>query len=113
MKLGDKITMLRKQKNISQSELADTCKISRDAISKYERNEIVPSVEYAKRIAEELGVSIDYLVSGEEKEEALDKDAIKRIKDIQKLPEDERIKVFSVIDALVRDFKTRKAYSHK
>jgi transcriptional regulator with XRE-family HTH domain len=111
MKLGDKITMLRKQKSISQSELADICKISRDAISKYERNEIIPSVEYAKRIADELGVSIDFLVSGEAKEDALNKEAVKRIKDIQALPQDEQSKVLSVIDALVRDFKTRKAYA--
>jgi hypothetical protein len=43
--------------------------------------------------------------------EALDKDAVKRIKDIQKLPTQEKDKVLSVIDALIRDFKTRKAYA--
>lgn len=111
MKLGDKITMLRKQKNISQSELADITKISRDAISKYERGDIVPSVEYAKRIANVLGVSLDFLVSEEAKEEALDKEAVKRIKEIQKLPQEEQDKLLSVMDALIRDFKTRKAYS--
>ena len=66
---------------------------------------------YAKRIADTLGVSLDYLVSEDAKDDALDKDAVKRIKDIQKLPEQEKEKVFSVIDALVRDFKTRKAYA--
>jgi transcriptional regulator with XRE-family HTH domain len=111
MKLGDKITMIRKQKNMSQVELAEKTTISRDGISKYERGDIVPSVEYAKRIADTLGVSLDYLVSEDAKDDALDKDAIKRIKDIQKLPEQEKEKVLTVIDALVRDFKTRKAYA--
>jgi transcriptional regulator with XRE-family HTH domain len=111
MKLGDKISTLRKQKNISQVELAEKTGISRDGISKYERGDIVPSVEYAKRIADTLGVSLDYLVSEDAKEDALDKDAVKRIKDIQKLPELEKEKVFAVVDALVRDFKTRKAYA--
>lgn len=111
MKLGDKISSLRKQKNISQVELAEKTNISRDGISKYERGDIVPSVEYAKRIADVLGVSLDYLVSEDAKDDALDKDAVKRIKDIQKLPELEKEKLFSVIDALVRDFKTRKAYA--
>ena len=71
----------------------------------------MPSVEYAKRIADTLGVSLDYLVNEDVKEDALDKDAVKRIKDIQKLPTEEKNKVLAVIDALVRDFKTRKAYA--
>jgi DNA-binding XRE family transcriptional regulator len=50
MKFGDKMTMLRKQKNISQVELAEKKSISRDAISKYERGDIVPSVEYANAL---------------------------------------------------------------
>jgi transcriptional regulator with XRE-family HTH domain len=111
MKLGDKITMLRKQKNISQVELAEKTGISRDGISKYERGDIVPSVEYAKRMADALGVSLDFLVSEDAREEALDKEAVKRIRDIQKLPDEEKDKVLSVIDALIRDFKTRKAYA--
>jgi transcriptional regulator with XRE-family HTH domain len=111
MKFGDKMTMLRKQKNISQVELAEKTSISRDGISKYERGDIVPSVEYAKRIADALGVSLDYLVSEDAKEDALDKEAVKRIKDIQKLPAEEKDKVLAVVDALVRDFKTRKAYA--
>lgn len=111
MKFGDKITLLRKQKSLSQSDLADACKISRDAISKYERNDIIPSVEYAKRIADFLGVSIDFLVSEEAKEDSIDKEALKRIKDILKLPQEEKNKIYDVMDALVRDAKTRKAYA--
>ena len=103
--------MLRKQKEVSQVDLAEACKISRDAISKYERNDIIPSVEYAKRIADFLNVSLDYLVSEEAKEEAIDKDSLKRVKDILKLPIEEKEKIYSVIDALVRDYKTRKAYA--
>jgi len=37
--------------------------VSRDAISKYERDDIVPSVENAHKIAKVLGVSLDYLMS--------------------------------------------------
>lgn len=71
----------------------------------------MPSVEYAKRIADVLGVSLDYLVSEDAKEDALDKEDVKRIKDIQKLPAEEKDKVLAVVDELVRDFKTRKAYA--
>lgn len=95
---------------MSQVELAEKTGISRDAISKYERGDVMPSIEYAKRIADVLGVSLDFLVSDNDKEEALDNETVKRIMDIQNLPNIEKDKIFSVIDALVRDFKTKQAY---
>jgi transcriptional regulator with XRE-family HTH domain len=110
MKFGEKITKLKKLKKMSQVELAEKTGISRDAISKYERGDVSPSLEYAKRIAEALGVSLDYLVSDSEQDEALDNEAVKRIKAIQNLPKQEKDKVLSVLDALVRDFKTKQAY---
>ncbi|MFK6999648.1 helix-turn-helix domain-containing protein [Flavobacterium oreochromis] len=111
MKFGEKITQLKKAKNLSQIALADATGISRDAISKYERGDAIPSVEYAKRIADVLGVSLDYLAGEEDKEEVLDNEAVKRIKEIQKLPQAEKEKIYSVVDALIRDHKTKKAYS--
>lgn len=110
MKLGEKIAQLKKNKNLSQIALAEATGISRDAISKYERGDAIPSVEYAKRIADVLGVSLDFLVSEESKEELLDNEAVKRIKEIQRLPDTEKEKIYSVVDALVRDFKTKQAY---
>ena len=50
-KIGDRIAYLRKVKGISQTELANNIKASREAIGKYERNEAMPSVETAKKIA--------------------------------------------------------------
>ncbi len=110
MKLGEKISHYKKIKNLSQIALAEATGISRDAISKYERGDAIPSVEYAKRIADILGVSLDFLANEEDKEELLDNEAVKRIKEIQKLPDSEKDKIYSVIDALVRDFKTKQAY---
>jgi transcriptional regulator with XRE-family HTH domain len=111
MKLGEKITKLKKLKNLSQVALAEVTGISRDAISKYERGDSVPSVDYAKRIADALGVSLDYLVSDSDKEDVLDNDAVKRIKEIQNLPLSEKDKIYSVVDALIRDYRTKKAYA--
>lgn len=110
MKFGEKIARLKKDKKMSQVELANLTGISRDAISKYERGDVMPSIEYAKRIANVLGVSLDFLVSDDDKEDTLDKEAVKRVKEIQDLPISEKDKLFSVIDALIRDFKTKQAY---
>lgn len=110
MKFGEKIAKLKKLKKMSQVELAEKTGISRDAISKYERGDVMPSIEYAKRIADVLGVSLDYLVSDSDQEEVLDNEAIKRIKEIQLLPNSDKEKIYSVIDALIRDTKAKQSF---
>lgn len=111
MRLSEKITRLKKQKGLSQADLAETTGISKDAISKYERGDATPSVEYAKRIADALNVSLDYLVSDSDEQELIDKETLNRVKAIQSMPEQEQDKIFSVVDALIRDYKTKQAYS--
>ena len=110
MKFGEKISKLKKLKKMSQVELAEKTGISRDAISKYERGDVMPSVEYAKRIADVLGVSLDYLVNDSDQEEVLDNEAVKRIKEIQLLPKQDKEKILSVVDALIRDTKAKQAF---
>jgi hypothetical protein len=41
----------------------------------------------------------------------LDNSTINRIQEVAKLPEQEKQQVFMVLDALIRDFKARKAYA--
>ncbi|MBX4322170.1 helix-turn-helix domain-containing protein, partial [Mycobacterium tuberculosis] len=42
MNIGDKITDLRKQKNMNQTELGKAAGVSREIIGRYERNEVMP-----------------------------------------------------------------------
>jgi transcriptional regulator with XRE-family HTH domain len=110
MTLGDKITMLRKQKNLSQGDLADKISVSRDAIGKYERGDIMPTADKAKKMADVLGVSLDFLMNDAAKEDAVDKDMLQRMQEVQKLPESEKDKITSIIDAFIRDTRAKKAY---
>jgi DNA-binding XRE family transcriptional regulator len=61
MNIGDKITTLRKQKDMSQIDLGKAVGVSREIIGRYERNEVLPSIEVAAKIANALEVSLDYL----------------------------------------------------
>ena len=106
MKLAEKISKLKKQKKLSQSKLAAITGISRDAISKYERGDVIPSVEYARRLADALGVSLDYLTSDREEEQAIDHESLKRVRAIESLPKQEVDKIYSVVDALIRDYRS-------
>ncbi len=110
MTLGDKLTMLRKQKSLSQGDLADKISVSRDAIGKYERGDIMPTADKAKKMADVLGVSLDFLMNDAAKEEAVDKDMLQRMQEVQKLPDPEKDKITSIIDAFIRDTRAKKAY---
>src|SRR5580698_1891742 len=109
MTLGEHITVLRKRKNISQGELGKAIGTSGDIIGRYERDEVNPSIEVVIKIADQLEVSIDYLVG--KTDLLLDSAIVKRITGIQKLKEDERSHVFALLDAFLRDSKAKKAYA--
>jgi transcriptional regulator with XRE-family HTH domain len=109
-KIGDRIAHLRKIKGISQTDLAKSIDASREAIGKYERNEAMPSVETAKKIADVFEVTLDFLID-ETAHASFDKQTVKRLKDIDHLSEDDKKILFSMIDAFLRDAKARKAYA--
>lgn len=62
MAFGEKLQQLRSRKGLSQEQLADILGVSRQAVSKWERNETLPETEKIIRISEAFGVSIDYLL---------------------------------------------------
>lgn len=68
-----------------------------------------PSVEIANKIVQALGVSLDYLV-GNNSVMVKDKKIKELLEAIASMPDDEPKQIFNVIDALVRDFKTKQAY---
>lgn len=63
MNLEKKLVSLRKQKGLSQMELAEKLNVSRQAISRWEVGAAVPSTDNLKMLSELYGVSIDYLLS--------------------------------------------------
>ncbi len=111
MNIGDKITALRKQKNLSQTDLGKAAGVSREIIGRYERNEVLPSIEVAAKIADVLEVSLDYL-AGNSKKAALDKKTMKLIHDIEDLEPSIKDKLIFLANAVIRDAKTSKAYAH-
>lgn len=66
MEFNEKLQALRKQKGITQEELAENLYVSRTAISKWESGRGYPSIESLKAIAKFFSVSIDELLSSSE-----------------------------------------------
>ena len=64
-KIGKFILELRKEKNMTQQELADKIGVTDRAISKWENGRGMPDLSLMKPLCEELGISINELISGE------------------------------------------------
>ena len=110
MEVGKIIADLRKSKNMSQGDLAKQTGISQVMVGKYERGDAIPSIEVAKRIADTLEVSLDYLV-GEGMNSKFDKNTLKRIEEIDQLDDDKKRILFDVIDTFIRESRGRKAFA--
>lgn len=68
-------------------------------------------MENAYKIAKVLDVSLDYLMSEDDNLEVVDIDMLNRMKEIQRLSVDDKSTIVKIIDAFIRDTKTKKAYS--
>jgi len=65
MRIGDQLQRQRKLRNMSQNELADKLKISRQSISKWENGASLPSFSNVIAISELFDISLDELIKGD------------------------------------------------
>ena len=63
MSFGDNLREIRKQRNITQEDLAELLNVSRQAISKWESGNGYPETEKLIMISRELNISLDYLLN--------------------------------------------------
>ena len=110
VKFGDRVMQARKEIGLTREELAEKIGTSGPIVGRYERGDMMPSIEIASKIAEALEVSLDFLV-GNSSILVKDKNILNRIEDIAKLPSQKQGELFNVLDAYLRDYKTSTAYS--
>ena len=65
MAFGNNIKKLREEKNLTQQQLADKLYVSRQTICRWENGSRCPDLITAKKLALELKVSMDELISDE------------------------------------------------
>ncbi len=76
MSFGDNLKLIRKERGITQEQLAEMLKVSRQAVSKWEAGNGYPETDKLLTIAKQLDVSLDYLMDNKpadptEKEETV------------------------------------------
>lgn len=69
--VADNLVFLRKQKKLTQLELAEKLNYSDKSVSKWEHAETLPDIEVLKKLADLYGVTLDYIVSEEKHEDKL------------------------------------------
>lgn len=69
MSIGNKIADARKEKNLTQEQLANMMSVTRQSISRWESDQSYPEMEKVVLLAELLGVSCDYLLNDSHEEQ--------------------------------------------
>ena len=113
--ISERVTLIRKQKGLTQNELAEKVDISKAQMSRYINKGVQPPANVLAKMADELGVSMDYLLNGDTDDKAISSlshaEVIQQYKEVDQLPKEERKTIIKVIAALLRDYKTRQAYA--
>lgn len=96
MAFEDRLTSLRKEKKLTQQDMASKLEIARTTYASYEQGHRQPDYDTLKKIADFFEVSIDYLLTGNKATTSPDEmwqellDPKKRVffKDLQEAPEE-------------------------
>jgi transcriptional regulator with XRE-family HTH domain len=105
---GKKIAELRKEHKMSQTDLAKKLSTSVSVISRYERDEMTPSIDVARKLATILNTTVGYLLSETDQEDVLkDPGMLKRLNDIERMEPAEKDHVLFTLDALIQKIKLK------
>lgn len=103
--MGERMVSTRKQKALSQQDLAKVAKVHFTNIGKYEREEAIPSADVLNRIAKALDVNTDFLLNGTLHDKAKgtikDDELLIQFKKVELLPNDKKRLVKEFLDAFL------------
>ena len=91
MEFHEKLQELRRQRGLTQEELAERLYVSRTAVSKWESSRGYPNIESLKAIAKCFSVTVDELLSGEELITVAEADQMQKVRHFRDL-------VFGLLD---------------
>ncbi len=103
---GKKLRAARDAKAFSQAELARQIKSHHSIMGKYERDEVKPTIDVVKKLADVLDTTVGFLLGETEDRELLkDPSMMKRLNDIAKFPEKDKSCILYALDAMINNVK--------
>ena len=109
---------LRDKRNLSQTELGKLVGVHYTHIGRYEAGRANPTAETLKSLADSLGVTTDYLMSGPTTEMATarltDRSLLGQFQEVERLPDEDKAVVKRLLDAFLamhqlRNYTNRQA----
>jgi transcriptional regulator with XRE-family HTH domain len=100
MTFGQRIIEVRKQRGITQQQLGQAVGVDKRVISKYEKDQTIPSVTTAFAIAQSLDVSLDYLTGSDKALFIDDNEVIHLLKNYNSLEGEVKATVKNMLKAL-------------
>lgn len=103
---GQKLKVGRDAQGFSQAELARKITSHHSIIGKYERDEMTPSIDVAKNIANHLQTTVVYLL-GETDNTNLFKDPamLTRLSELEKMDSENKSHIITVVDSFIKAIK--------
>lgn len=101
----DRVESILKEKRLTQKELAEDLGLRRPTLSDWKKNGAVPAGDICIRIADYLGVSVEWLVTG--KEAALSSEDRTLLKQWQVLSEEQKDTIRTLLDKWVSEHQAR------
>lgn len=102
---AQRLRELRKQKNLSQTQLGKLAELHYTHIGRFERGTSLPGSETLKRLAAALNVTSDYLLEGAQDDAAKarfeDREFLRLFQEIEKLPEEDKTVIKIFLDAFL------------
>jgi transcriptional regulator with XRE-family HTH domain len=101
--IGERVARLRKERGITQQQMAELLKTSQPIVSDYERGELRLHGELIVAIARILDVTTDEILGMQQPKTTLPKDRrlLRRLKDVDKLPKRDREALVRTLDAFL------------
>lgn len=97
MSIGERITALRNERNISQYQLAQVMEVSRQAVSKWENGQSMPDSMKMIKLAEVLDTDVEYLTTGRQVVPTRPPVVLKSVETVEKVVEKPVVQVVEKI----------------
>lgn len=108
MTVGERIKQLRKEQELTQQQLGEMVGITYIQIGRYETNKSNASADVLQKVAEALGTTTDFLMSGGNAQQLSDKELLQQFKEVELLSSEDKHLIKTFIDAFLTKRKVQK-----
>lgn len=107
MTINERMFEIMKRKNVKAIDIANHLNITKSVVSNWKSRGTNPPAEYVEPICELLEISIEYFLTGEEKESVLDltENEKEMLENFKILPEREQIKLIGIVEEKAQAYK--------